>query len=113
MTATMIAGLTAVILSAQGTPRCEPFASRFAEYVACERADGTLRGFPERAIAWRVRYFVRYWRMPCGEFPTEQEAYVFHLVTNDLYGDPDLTNAQRVGIRDAMYRGSPHCPKVD
>lgn len=107
----MIAGLIALNLSAQDTPPCEPFAARFAQYVACERADGTLRGFSERRIAWRVRFYVRYWEMPCGEFPTEQEAYVFHLVTSDLYDDRDLTDPQRLAIRTAMYRGSPHCPR--
>ncbi len=109
MTATMIAGLVAVLLTAHDTSRCKPFAPRFAQFVACERADGTLQAFSDRQITWRVRFYVRYWEMPCGEFPTEEEAYVFHLVTNDLYGDPDLNDRQRTAIRNAMYRGSPHC----
>jgi hypothetical protein len=105
----MIAGLLAAALDAPDVRRCAAFATRFAQYVACERADGTLRSFPERQIAWRVRYFVRYWQMPCGEFPTEAEAYVFHLVTNDLYADSQLTGAQRIGIRNVMFRGSVRC----
>ncbi len=109
MTATMIAWFVAVILNAQATPRCEPFASRFTQFVACERAEGTLHAFSDRHVVWRVRFFIRYWEMPCGEFPTRQEAYVFHLVTDDLYGDRDLNDSQRVAIREAMYRGTPHC----
>ena len=89
--------------------RCEQYAANFAKVVACERADGTLRSFPDRSITWRVRYFVRYWQMPCGEFPTEQEAYVFHTVTNDLYNDPDLSDADRIDIRNMMFIGRVRC----
>ncbi len=88
---------------------CGPFAPRFDELVACRRANGTLESFDDPQINWRVRYFVRYQRMPCNEAPTVEEAYVFHMVTGDLDDDADLTGAQRVDIRNAMYRGSPNC----
>ncbi len=89
--------------------RCGTLAASIAKSAACERADGTLRTFRSRAIAWRVRYFVRYWQMPCGEFPTEQEAYIFHMVTNDLYDDPDLTDNDRLEIRNLMFEGPVRC----
>lgn len=89
--------------------RCGGFGSAFDELVACERTDGTLGSFASSSVARRVRYFVRYQRMPCGEFPTVQEAYVFHLVTNDLYNDSNLTNAQRLAIRKAMFSGVMRC----
>ncbi|MEO6835377.1 MAG: hypothetical protein ABI231_05650, partial [Candidatus Tumulicola sp.] len=66
---------------------CTGFASNFDEIVACQRANGTLHSFGNPKVAWRVRYFVRYWAMPCNEDPTEQEGYVFHMATNDLYRD--------------------------
>lgn len=91
-------------------PRCEAYAANFAKVVACERADGTLRSFRDWSVAWRVRYFVRFWEMPCGEFPTEQEAYVFHMVTNDLYNDADLSDADRIDIRNLMFAGRVRCP---
>ena len=91
------------------TGRCKKFAEHFDVDVACERADGTLRSFPSSSIGWRVRYFVRYRQMPCNEAPTEEESYVFHAVLNDLYGDGDLNDAQRVAIRNAMYEGNPRC----
>jgi hypothetical protein len=50
--------------------RCQGFAQKFQELAACERADGTLDSFTAHDIGWRVRYFVRYWRMPCNEAPT-------------------------------------------
>jgi|SRR5580700_453053 hypothetical protein len=90
--------------------RCGTLAASVSKAAACERADGTLRTFKDRAVDWRVRYFVRYWEMPCGEFPTEQEAYVFHMVTNDLYNDQDLTDADRVEIRNMMFDGPVRCP---
>ncbi len=90
--------------------RCSTLAANVPKAAACERADGTLRTFKSRAIAWRVRYFVRYWQMPCGEFPTEEEAYVFHMVTNDLYNDPDLSDADRIDIRNIMFVGPVRCP---
>ena len=95
--------------AAQANGRCDPFLSVFDELVACRRADGTLRSFADPKIAWRVRYFVRYWRMPCGEGPTVQEAYVFHMVTNDLYADQSLDNSRRLAIRAAMFSGSARC----
>lgn len=90
--------------------RCATLAASVSKSAACQRADGTLRTFKDRAVDWRVRYFVRYWQMPCGEFPTEQEAYVFHMVTNDLYNDPDLTDTDRVEIRNMMFDGPVRCP---
>jgi hypothetical protein len=89
--------------------RCKIFAPDFVELVACERANGTLGSFGNPKVGWRVRYFVRYWEMPCGEAPTEHEGYVFHLVTSDLYDDPDLNGAQRRDIRDAMFDGKTSC----
>ena len=89
--------------------RCRAFVADFNQAVACERANGTLLSFGDPKIGWRVRYFVRYWEMPCGEFPTEQEGYVFHIVTDDLYGDADLTPAQRMAIRTAMFDGRVQC----
>jgi hypothetical protein len=88
---------------------CGPFAPSFDALVACRRANGTLESFDDPQINWRVRYFVRYQQMPCNEAPTVDEAYVFHTVTDDLDDDPDLTGAQRVDIRSAMYRGTPNC----
>lgn len=90
--------------------RCDAVAANIPQSAACERADGTLRTFKNHAISWRVRYYVRYWQMPCGEFPTEQEAYVFHMVTNDLYNDQDLSDADRVEIRTLMFDGPVRCP---
>jgi len=89
--------------------RCQAFQPTFDELVACQRANGTLKSFGNWKITWRVRYFVRYWEMPCGEFPTEQEGYVFHMVTNDLYADTDLDDTQRLAIRNAMFDGKVHC----
>lgn len=89
--------------------RCKPFASTFDEVVACQRADGTLDSFGDQKIAWRVRYFVRYWAMPCNEEPTEQEAYVFHMVTTDLYDDAALSETERAAIRNVMFDGKTHC----
>jgi hypothetical protein len=77
--------------------------------VACQRANGTLGSFADPQITWRVRYFVRYWQMPCGEAPTVKEGYVFHMVTNDLYSDTDLTDGQRSAIRNAMFDGKVRC----
>lgn len=94
---------------AETTGRCSPFAANFDEFVGCQRADGTLRTFNDRQISWRARYFVRYATMPCGEMPTEQEAYVFHAVIDDLNADPDLTGSGRAAIRAAMYEGTPDC----
>jgi hypothetical protein len=105
----MIPFIFATVTASSDATRCQPFANDFAQYAACERADGTLRSFAERQIAWRVRYYVRYWEMPCGEFPTAQEAYVFHMVTGDLYRDADLNDAQRVEVRNAMFRGRVGC----
>ena len=90
--------------------RCETFAQNFDELAACRRADGTLQSFSDRDITWRVRYFVRYWRMPCNEAPTTEEGYVYHMVTKDLYRDPDLNNRQRMAIRTAMFDGKANCP---
>lgn len=89
--------------------RCRVFAAQFDVFAGCERADGTLRSFPSATIGWRVRYFVRYQRMPCNEAPTEDESYVFHMVVNDLDGDPDLNGMQRTAIRNAMFEGTPRC----
>ena len=97
-------------LQYDGGARCRSFANDFPKVVACERARGTLRAFESRGISWRVRYYVRYWEMPCGEFPTVEEAYVFHTVTNDLYNDPDLTDADRIEIRNVMFVGATRCP---
>jgi hypothetical protein len=91
------------------TARCKTFAATFDELIACQRADGTLDSFGDRKVAWRVRYFVRYWVMPCNEAPTEQEAYAFHMVTYDLETDQDLSDAERVAIRNTMYDGKAHC----
>ena len=89
--------------------RCEASASIFAEATACQRANGTLDSFDKTKIAWRVRYFVRHWEMPCHEAPTEQEGYVFHMVTDDLYNDPDLNDTERIAIRNAMFDGRIRC----
>ncbi|HVN68792.1 MAG TPA: hypothetical protein VMU38_03935 [Candidatus Binatia bacterium] len=105
--------ITPILLAgALGThqgPHCEIFSQNFAKVVACERADGTLRSFEHRSVDWRVRFYVRYWEMPCGEFPTVEEAYVFHVVTNDLYADADLTDADRLQIRSMMFDQTVHC----
>lgn len=77
--------------------------------VACQRADGTLRSFGNAQIAWRVRYFVRYAEMPCGEFPTVDEAYAYHMVVHDLDRDTDLNDGRRTEIRTAMFDGKVHC----
>ncbi len=89
--------------------RCKPFTSMFDELVACQRANGTLLSFANAKVGWRVRYFVRYWRMPCGEDPTVQEGYVFHMVTDDLYKDIDLSDAQRLDIRAVIFDGRIRC----
>jgi hypothetical protein len=89
--------------------RCSPFVESFDELAACERANGTLETFAKVSIAWRVRYFVRYWRMPCNEAPTEQEGYVFHMVTNDLNGDENPSDSERLDIRAAMFDGLVRC----
>ena len=89
--------------------RCKAFAPIFAEAAACQRANGTLESFQSRKITWRVRYFVRHWEMPCHEAPTEEEGYVFHMVTDDLYNDADLNDTERVAIRAAMFNGKLHC----
>lgn len=91
------------------TSRCQQFSPKFQEFTACERADGTLQAFTAHDIDWRVRYFVRYWQMPCNEAPTIEEGYVYHMVTNDLYNDSDLNNKQRVAIRQAMFDGQVEC----
>jgi hypothetical protein len=31
------------------------------------------------------------------------------MVTNDLYDDPDLDNAQRLAIRNSMFSGRVRC----
>lgn len=92
-----------------GAGRCAGFAPMFEEFAACRRADGTLQTFADFRIAWRVRYFVRYWEMPCNEAPTREEGYVFHMTTADLYADPDLTDPQRIAIRTAMFSGRVRC----
>lgn len=89
--------------------RCAAFHATFDERVACQRANGTLGSFIDHQITWRVRYFVRYQTMPCTEAPTVEEEYVFRMVTNDLYNDGDLNNAQRLAIRNAMFDGKVHC----
>jgi hypothetical protein len=89
--------------------RCGVFAPDFEQLVACQRADGTLRSFSDPSITWRVRYFVRYWQMPCGEAPTVDEGYVFHMVTGDLYSDAFLDDSARLAIRDAMFDGKVRC----
>jgi hypothetical protein len=88
---------------------CKTFSATFYELVACQRANGALNTFSDPEVAWRVRFFVRYWQMPCGEMPTVQEGYVFHMVTNDLYDDSDLDNLQRIAIRNAMFSGAVRC----
>ncbi len=88
---------------------CQAFQASFQALVACQRASGTLGSFTNPRVTWRVRYYVRYWEMPCGEAPTEQEAYVFHMVTNDLYADTDLNEAERIQIRDIMFLGKVRC----
>ena len=89
--------------------RCKVFAPIFAEAAACQRANGTLESFDSPKVTWRVRYLVRYWEMPCHEDPTLQEAYIYHMVTDDLYNDPDLSDTERVAIRGAMFDGKIHC----
>jgi hypothetical protein len=89
--------------------RCMQFDQNFDEFAACQRADGTLESFTAHDISWRVRYFVRYWQMPCNEAPTIEEGYVYHMVTKDLYKDPDLDNKQRMAIRVAMFQGKVNC----
>ncbi len=89
--------------------RCQVFSANFDVLTACQRADGTLRSFGNPRVAWRVRYFVRYWEMPCREAPTLEEGYVFHMVTNDLYDDSDLSDGQRITIRNALFDGPTHC----
>jgi len=92
-----------------GSTRCQPFAQDFEEFAACRRADGTLEAFTDSDIRWRVRYFVRYWQMPCNEAPTIEEGYVYHMVTKDLYKDRDLNDRQRMEIRTAMFDGRVNC----
>lgn len=89
--------------------RCGTFITNFDEVATCQRANGTLQSFDDKQIAWRVRYFVRYDKMPCGEFPTRQEKYIFDMVTQDLYQDPDLNDGNRTDIRNAMFDGNVHC----
>jgi hypothetical protein len=89
--------------------RCQQFAQNFDELAACRRADGTLQAFTDSDIRWRVRYFVRYWQMPCNEAPTIEEGYVYHMVTKDLYKDHDLNDRQRMDIRAAMFDGRVNC----
>jgi hypothetical protein len=89
--------------------RCAAFTLNFDEFVACRRADGTLQSFLDARIDWRVRYFVRYWQMPCGDMPTVEEAYVFHMVTRDLYRDRGLSDGERLEIRAAMFHGNERC----
>ncbi len=89
--------------------RCLQFEQQFDEFAACQRADGTLQSFTARDIGWRVRYFVRYWRMPCNEAPTIEEGYVYHMVTKDLYNDSDLNDKERMAIRVAMFEGKVNC----
>jgi len=96
--------------STQASPiGCKAFVASFDEFVACERANGTLHSLSNPEIAWRVRFFVRYLEMPCNEAPTVQEAYVFHMVIDDLSNDSDLTDTQRVAIRNAMFQGKVQC----
>ena len=102
-------GATRSIAELTVSSRCAAFLSTFEELVACERADGTLDSFSDPNITWRVRYYVRYWEMPCGEEPTVQEAYVFHMVTGDLYNDVDLDDVERLAIRNRMSDGQAHC----
>ncbi len=97
------------LVRAAVSTRCKAVDADFDELVACDRADGSLDSFANGGIGWRVRYFVRFWQMPCNEAPTVQEAYVFHMVTADLYADPDLDDAQRLAIRVAMFQGAVHC----
>jgi len=92
-----------------GSSRCQQFAQNFDELAACRRADGTLEAFTDSDIRWRVRYFVRYWQMPCNEAPTIEEGYVYHMVTKDLYKDGDLNDRQRMEIRTAMFGGRVNC----
>lgn len=89
--------------------RCQTFEYNFPETVACQRADGTLSSFTDPNITWRVRYFVRYNDMPCGEAPTEQESYVYQMTVSDLNKDSDLNINEVQQIRDAMYSGTPNC----
>lgn len=89
--------------------RCMKFDQDFDVLAACQRADGTLQAFTAHDISWRVRYFVRYWRMPCNEAPTIEEGYIYHMVTNDLYNDPDLNNKKRMAIRTVMFEGKVEC----
>jgi hypothetical protein len=91
--------------------RCAAFQAHFNEFVACQRADGTLRSFADPQVAWRVRYYVRYLAMPCGEAPTVEEAYVFHAVIGDLSDDSNLDNTERTKIRSAMFAGKVPCSK--
>jgi hypothetical protein len=89
--------------------RCWPFSGAFYEFVACQRANGTLRSFLDCQVTWRVRYFVRFNQMPCDEAPTVEESYVFRMVTNDLDRDRDLNDAQRLAIRTTMFEGKVNC----
>jgi hypothetical protein len=43
------------------------------------------------------------------KMPTVKEAYVFHMVMDDLYNDGDLDDAQRLEVRNAMFDGETHC----
>jgi hypothetical protein len=101
--------LSVKVVPRHGHTRCAPFESNFDEVVACERADGTLRAFEDASIAWRVRFFVRYSEMPCGEYPTVEESYTFHTVVHDLDRDHDLNGSQRAAIRTAMFDGKVRC----
>lgn len=103
------AGFSAMTIRQNVDSRCTQFAANFDQVIACQRADGTLNSFVNQQIAWRVRYFVRYMQMPCGEMPTVQEGYAFHMVIDDLDADKDLNATQRDSIRYAMYDGKPHC----
>ena len=67
-----------------------------------------LPSFNDRHIARRVRFFVRYETMPCGEFPTRQEKCVFDMVMRDFYYDSDLNDGDRTDIRNATFDGKVH-----
>lgn len=50
--------------------------------------------------SWRVRYFIRYNMMPCGEFPTRDEGYVFQA-SQWLLGT--LSEGGADAVRIALY----------
>lgn len=104
-----VASAPAEVAQLEYGTHCAPFENNFQENAACQRADGTIDSFQKQSINWRVRYFVRYSEMPCGEEPTVDEAYVFQMVVGDLDRDRDLKDSERTAIRTALFDSKVRC----